>query len=98
MLWLLLGLILLAAVDVHRRRQIRSARELEHERDPRPEGGPQFAGSVCSHCNETIVMQTEGSMCGICSLVIHRACAKAHRVAAHDKGSGYRRSGRSQRD
>ncbi len=96
-LWLLLILVTLAAADVWRRRERDKARELEHQRDPRPEGGPQFAGAACTHCGAAILMQEDGRSCRNCSAIIHRTCAKAHRVAAHDQGTGYRRNARSSR-
>lgn len=94
LLWVIVTLVILAAADIYRRREREKARELEHKLDPRFEGGPQFAGTTCAHCGTVILMQDDGTSCRSCSLMIHRECAKAHRIAAHDKGAGYRRNAR----
>ncbi len=95
MFYLFVSLVVFAIADFYRRRQRDEARRLEQERDPRVEGGPQFAGAQCSHCEESILMQDDGMACRTCSITIHRACSKAHRLAAHDKAAGYRRDGRA---
>ena len=53
-----------------------------------PDPRPQLAGSTCAHCEQKIMLETEGALCKTCEKPLHRECRKPHKTDAHRPVSG----------
>ncbi len=53
-----------------------------------PNARPQLAGATCGHCEQKIMLETEGALCKTCEKPLHRECRRQHKIDAHRVVSG----------
>lgn len=64
--------------DPHKARALEDSFKDEN-RERRPPGDRQIAGEDCVECDENIVAEKEGTVCGVCNGLLHRkSCASRH--------------------